>query len=245
MRVLTTCSALKSVRPERALFARTLARGRIEEVVGEWAGRLRAAEGTVEAASLYVGRGFGHAAAAAGGSPWIVSAGLGLLAPRLLVPSYGATVAAGADDDVFRRVDGPRDPGAWWAGLGASPFACPLRDLFDGDGPVLAALSGPYLAMLADDFAALPSSDLARLRIFTASAPRFFDARLHPYAMPCEGVSLDDVGGYRGVVADYAQRALRHFAETVLPCAPDADVGEHAAMMAGRIHLPAHGPAPR
>ena len=245
MRVLTTCSALKSVRPKEDLLARTLGRGRVGDVAAEWTGRLRQAEGAVEAAGLYAGRGFGYAAAAASGSPWVVSAGLGLLAPGAFVPSYGATVAAGPDDDVFRRVEGPREPGAWWDGLKASPFACTLDDLFDGEGPVLAALSAPYLAMLADDLAALPPVDLGRLRIFTASAPGSFDPRLRPYAMPCDRGSLDDVGGYRGVVADYAQRALRHFAEAVLPYAPDADFEAHAAMMAGEIPVAAHGPAPR
>ncbi|GJD91600.1 hypothetical protein BHAOGJBA_5148 [Methylobacterium hispanicum] len=245
MRVLTTCSALKSVRPPDDLLARTLARGSVGDVVAEWVGRLRDAEGEVEAAALYVGRGFGHAAAAAVGAPWIASAGLGLLAPRSYVPSYGATVAAGPEDDVFRRIDGPRDPGAWWAGLANSPFACPVDELFQGEGPVLAALSAPYLAMLADDLAALPPGDLSRLRIFTASAPGSFDARLRPYAMPRNRAGLDDVGGYRGVVADYAQRALRHFVETVLPAAPEADLDAHAAMMAGEIPVPALGPAPR
>lgn len=41
MRVLTTCSALKSVRPKEDLLARTLARGRIGDVAAEWTGRLR------------------------------------------------------------------------------------------------------------------------------------------------------------------------------------------------------------
>lgn len=63
--------------------------------------------------------------------------------------------------------------------------------------------------------------------------------------MPCDRARQEDVGGYRGVVADYAQRALRHFAETVLPHAPDADADEQAELMAGLRPAAAAGPAPR
>jgi hypothetical protein len=245
LRILTTCSAVKSVEPRPGLLARSLDRAALDEVSIEWDRRLRAADPECCAAALYAGRGFGHALAAAEGYPWIASAGLGLLSPATQVPSYGATVAAGPEDDVFRRVVGPRDPAAWWRGLRASPYASPVEELFDGQGLVLAGLSAPYLAMLADDLAALPPADLARLRIFTATNVDAVDPRLQAFVMPCDRARQEDVGGYRGVVADYAQRALRHFAETVAPYAPDADADEHAEMMAGRRPEAAHGFAPR
>lgn len=245
MRVLTTCSAVKNVGPRPALLARTLTFGTVDDVSAEWSGRLARAEADAPAADLYAGRGFGHAHAAAGGYPWTASAGLGLLAPAVPVPSYGATVAAGPEDDVFRRIDGVRDPAAWWRGLRTSPFASPISDLFDGGGPVLAALSAPYLAMLADDLADLPPADLERLRIFTATSADAVDPRLQAYVMPCDRQRQEQVGAYRGVVADYAQRALRHFAETILPLAPDADLDEHADMMAGRVAPAPAGFAPR
>ena len=245
LRILTTCSAVKSADPRPALLARTLAYGSVHGVAAEWADRLASADVDCLAADLYAGRGFGHAHAAGGGYPWIASAGLGLLAPTIPVPSYGATVAAGPEDDVFRRVDGPRDPGAWWRGLRTSPFASPVADLFDGAGPVLAALSAPYLAMLADDLADLAPADLDRLRIFTATSPDAVDRRLRAYVMPCDRPRQEQVGAYRGVVADYAQRALRHFAETILPFAPEAPFEEHADMMAGRSSPAPAGFAPR
>ena len=245
MRVLTTCSAVKSADPRPDLLARNLAFGRIGAVSAQWSERLADAEADLAAAELYAGRGFGHAYAAASGHPWIASAGLGLLAPSAVVPSYGATVSAGPEDDVFRRVDGARDPAAWWRGLRASPFASSVGDLFDGSGPVLAALSAAYLAMLADDLADLPSADLDRLRIFTATTPGAVDPRLRDLVMPCDRARQEQVGAYRGVVADYAQRALRHFAETILPYAPDASLEEHADMMAGRSSPAPPGFAPR
>lgn len=245
MRVLTTCSAVKSAVPHPALLARNLAFGRIADVSALWSDRLAAAEVDAVAADLYAGRGFGHAYAAAGGQPWIASAGLGLLAPSVAVPSYGATVAAGPEDDVFRRIDGARDPAAWWRGLRSSPFASPVADLFDGSGPVLAALSAPYLAMLVDDLSELPQAELERLRIFTATSAAAVDPRLRDLVMPCDRERQEEVGAYRGVVADYAQRALRHFAETILPFAPDASFEEHADMMAGRCRPAPVGFAPR
>lgn len=245
MRILTTCSAVKSVEPLPDLLARTLDRAPLPDVSGRWNERLHAATPACCAAALYAGRGFGHALAAADGYPWVASAGLGLLSPETQVPSYGATVAAGPEDDVFRRVDGPRDPAGWWRGLRGSPYASTVGDLFDGTGPVLAALSAPYLAMLADDLAGLPPTDLGLLRIFTATAVGAVDPRLQAFVMPCDRARQEDVGGYRGVVADYAQRALRHFAETVLPHAPDADADEQAELMAGLRPAAAAGPAPR
>lgn len=245
MRVLTTCSAVKSADPHSSLLARNLAFGDIGSVSAEWSVRLAASAADAAAADLYAGRGFGHAYAAAAGSPWVASAGLGLLAPSVAVPSYGATVAAGPEDDVFRRIHGARDPAAWWRGLRSSPFASPVPDLFDGSGPVLAALSAPYLAMLADDLADLPPADLDRLRIFTATAPGAVDPRLRDFVMPCDRGRQEQVGAYRGVVADYAQRALRHFVEEILPFAPDACFEEHADMMAGRSTPMPSGFAPR
>jgi hypothetical protein len=81
MRIVTTCSARKAVPALPAIKARSLRRGSLEEVATDWLARLDQAQAATTAADLYSGRGFGHAKAAANGTPYIISAGLGLLAP--------------------------------------------------------------------------------------------------------------------------------------------------------------------
>lgn len=229
MLVVTTCSSRKTVSPARELTARDLPAGQIDAVAGEWLSRLARAEPTIAAGKLYAGRGFTHACSASTRAPFVISAGLGLLPPDRPVPSYGLTVASAGEDDVFSRIQGRRDPRAWWAHLARSPFSISVEQLFRDDEPVLIALSAPYLAMIGEDLAALPERQLNRVRLFVPGRTDGIAERLHPCVMPYDGARLGELGGvFRGPVIDLAQRALRHFATVVLPTEPHGDVEDHA-----------------
>ena len=245
VRVATTCSSGKAMSPIWPLQAASLRPGSIELVSAAWLANLPCAVERMPASDLYQGRGFGHARSVA--RPFVISAGLGLVRPEELIPSYSLTVSAGADD-IFTRINGRRDPAAWWFAIRSNPFSCPMDALFEGGGIVLMALSGPYLAMVADELERRPESDLDRLRIFLPGSPRHAPPRLARLVMPYDGRMNSPASELRGPLTDFAPRALRDFAGTALESLPDGDVSQHAAFVSARMleleTVPESGPRP-
>lgn len=231
--VVTTCSSRKAFTPAPELECRSLPRGGLETVGQEWLSRINSAAPVCRAADLYKGRGFGYAArATAAGDVFTISAGLGLLRPGELVPSYGLTVAAGADDDIFRKVTSRRNPAAWWGVVSQSRFSSSVRSAFEKPGLVLIALSAPYLAMISAEIQALPESDLERLRLFLPGTPRMLPASLSASLMPYDNRLNLPASPLRGPLTDFAPRAALLFAQTILPEMPTAGPDAHADAVA-------------
>lgn len=245
IRVATTCSSGKAMSPIWPLQAASLRPGSIESVSAAWLANLPCAVERMPASDLYQGRGFGHARSVA--RPFVISAGLGLVRPEELIPSYSLTVSTGTDD-IFARINGRRDPAAWWRAIRSNPFSCPMDALFEGNGIVLMALSGPYLAMVAEELDSRPQSDLDRLRIFLPGSPRNVPSGLARLIMPYDDRMNAPASALRGPLTDFGPRALRDFAGTALGALPDGDAAEHAAFVTARMaeleDVPAHGPQP-
>lgn len=208
--VVTTCTNRKRLGVAPAISAADLAPGSTCAVAVEWGRRISTAPHAALARRIYGGRGFRDAEAAShrlDGDLRIVSAGLGLVRADSTAPAYGLTIVRGHPDCVLSKIDG--SAADWWEALTRlSPIH---RDLPQGDGPVFAALSAPYLAMVGRDWATWPEAQLRRLRLFSKAPPT---GRLAPAWMPYDD-RLDAVGSDReGTQSDFAQRALRHFAET-------------------------------
>lgn len=211
--VITICSNRKRRRPAAGMSAAGLEAGSADAVAAAWGRRLAKAPRSLTARELYLGRGFREAEAASaaqGGGFLVVSAGLGLVSADAIVPAYGLTLLASHEDGILGKIDAGAS--AWWRALCAvSPFHG--ADIPDR-GLILAALSAPYLDMVADDWADWAPERFARLRIFSKTAPRGPAAALAPVWMPYDD-RLDAIGPeYAGTQADFAQRALRHFAVT-------------------------------
>ncbi|WP_372784816.1 hypothetical protein [Phenylobacterium sp.] len=230
--VITMCSNRKRGDPAADLSAAGLARGTADAVAAVWGRRLVQAPCALTARQLYGGRGFREAEAAAeaqGGAFLVVSAGLGLVAADAAVPAYGLTLLASHADGILGKIDDD-EASAWWRALtSVSPFHSP--DI-PGRGLILAALSAPYMAMVADDWAGWPAERFARLRVFSKSPPVGAAAALAPAWMPYDD-RLDAIGpGHAGTQADFAQRALRHFAVTFTTSSRGAP-SDAAAVRAG------------
>ncbi len=219
--ILTCCTSKKNVAPQPSLCLRDVAQGTLEDVAMEWGRRINAAAPETPAVELYAGRDYRRLVIAAGEvKPFILSAGLGLLAPDTPIPSYDATVAAGVEDSVFARVRGKFSPRDWFDRLQMrSRYAARLRDL-PRDGLILAALPARYLAMIAEDLVRLGPE---RIRLFTGSEKGVPSALL-PSRMPYDGL-LSDVPGYDGPLVGFAERALSHF--LTIPEANQSDVPAH------------------
>lgn len=206
--------------------------GSTDAVAAAWGRRLAKAPRSLTARELYVGRGFREAEAASaaqGGVFLVVSAGLGLVSADATVPSYGLTLLASHEDGILGKIDG--GAAAWWRAMSAaSPFNG--ADI-PGRGLILAALSAPYLEMVAEDWKGWTPERFARLRIFSKTAPRGLAAGLAPAWMPYDD-RLDAIGPeHAGTQADFAQRALRHFAVTFT--ASSGDASSDAAAVRGAL----------
>lgn len=221
--ILTACTSRKVHPAPEMLRLRSIARGPLDEVGRAWTAAINAAAPVSDADRLYAGRDYRRLAEAARPTrPYIVSAGLGLLAPDTIVPSYDATVAGGVEDSVFARVTGQASPRAWFDLLQRrSRYAVSPRTL-PAEGLILAALPARYLAMVADDLIRLGPE---RIRLFTGSDRNLPDA-LAACRMPYDGL-LADVPGYNGPLVGFAERALCHFLTSVCRDAPDDDRDEH------------------
>lgn len=246
--VLTPCSRRKRAHIEPALRASALTPARLPQVAMAWASRLRRSGNKVVAEELYAGRGLVEARRAAdalGGELRIVSAGLGLVNCREAVPAYSLTVANGDPDSIAAKVSGVFSAELWWQALHVAlglPQG-PLLDLLQGrDGLTILALPGTYLELIAGELAGLPPDLLARVRL--VGPPReMVRQELASIWMPYDARFDGEGGPNPGTRGDFAQRAARHFAETIVHAAPDADAAGHAEMVAQHLR-PLALPAP-
>jgi hypothetical protein len=229
--VITNCTNRKRVPPPDQLCARTLLAGSSVEVATHWASRLLQCETGKPAHEIYCGRSFSEARGAShllGGQLLIASAGLGLIHADALIPSYSVTVSSGSEDSILRRTGGSAVE--WWNALVLrSPFSVkvtPQRaDL------ILVALSRPYFNLLLETFIKWTDADLEKLRLFVRILPDELPRKLQASLMPY-GARFDHPLGPRpGTQADFAQRALRHFVEHVLPHSFDNNTDQHANMV--------------
>jgi len=213
--IITNCSKRKRGSLDPSLHAENLEAGELDAVAREWSGRLSKAKNVSRAQDLYAGRAFVEANRAADilNSPLaVVSAGLGLIDGSTQIPSYSLTTAQRDPDNILRKIKAR--PSDWWSVIQSrSPFRS--HAIETEAGPILAALSSGYLAMVAEDWAKWPTERLARLRLFTKEKPAGIAAPLIVAWMPYDD-RLDALGnGHAGTQGDFAQRAMRHYAQAV------------------------------
>lgn len=212
--LISTCTNRKRRPAQRDLRARNLPHGDAFAVAREWTRRIDAAPKDVLASDLYAGRTFTEATRAAAKAKarlLIVSAGLGLITTDSLVPGYDLTLAVTSEDSVLAKTKGSSD--AWWTALNSSRASA--EPDFSGEELILAALSRPYLQMVGSDWAKWPAERLARLRLFSKDLPKDLPSVLADAWIPYDDRLDQAPGDYAGTQSDFAQRALRHFVETV------------------------------
>lgn len=221
--VITNCSKRKRVPLDDGLHARDLPAGLTTEVARVWTERLGSAASLHQASTVYGGRAFVEASAAAmalDADLLIVSAGLGLVNASTAIPAYSLTTAKRDLDSVMPKIDG--SSAAWWDALEArSPFHSNALDY--SEGAILVALPAGYLQMVAPTWASWPEERLGRLRLFTKESVADLPEALAHARMPYDD-RLDAVGvGWAGTQSDFAQRALGHFATLPAGASIDAD----------------------
>jgi hypothetical protein len=230
--ILTSCTNRKRVPPDAGLRGAHLDRGELATVAEAWVQRLRSAGPRTKADVLYCGRTFRDAKVAADraqGVLYIVSAGLGLVPAHANVPSYSLTVSPNSSESVLTRIAGNCTAPRWWDALvSRSPFSDQLATVVQQHpGPIHVALPATYISMVSAQIDELPSAARARLRIFTGMPSPSIPLTLKPYKMPYDA-RFDGAGTlYPGTQGDFAQRALLHFVERILPQEPTGDAEAH------------------
>jgi hypothetical protein len=219
MRVLVigNCSGRKRFSAGNPVNARDLIAATPTELVRSWLDILARQTTRLPAAELYCGRGFAETLAAARflkAELLIASAGLGLVHSSTPVPTYNATVSGNSDDNVLRILPGS-DAAVWWRVLNdSSPYARRLST--EGYELVLVALSGPYLKMVVPELEQLPLAERRKIRFFSGTPSDQLPVALRELHMPYDARFDHDNGPLPGTKSDFAQRALRHFATSVL-----------------------------
>lgn len=231
--IITSCGKRKSLEPSAGLRAAALRPGEAASVARQWAHQIAREAVRLPARSLYQGRGFReaeNAAAPLSAKIYVLSAGMGLIPVDLEIPSYALTVADGTDSILSKlRPSAEASPGAWWRELSKVTDSLSFDALIGGSkGPVLLAAGSAYLAMIGHELEALDRAKLSRVRLFTAANCKVISLSLQPLVMPYDR-RLEALPGRSGTMSDFAQRALRHFAETVLRDQPLEAAETHAA----------------
>ena len=213
--VITTCTHRKRLRPSAVATAVSLPFASQGAVQSAWLEKIRTLPREVRAGALYAGRGFGLAIQAAKNAKaklYILSAGLGLVSAAQRVPGYGLTVSDGCAESVAARVSGEFDAPAWFSAVLTGPYSKQWADAAGRSGRILLALTRPYAKMAGTSLAELDPAILARLRIFGASLSAALPSPLRPALAPYDA-RLDAI--LPGTRADFSQRALIHFVNSV------------------------------
>jgi len=102
---------------------------------------------------------------------------------------------------------------------------------------VLLALPSLYLGMIKEELLELPEDVLGRFRFFGLGIGVRIDRRLESLVMPYDGRLEDPASLFRGTRSDFAPRALRHFAEVVLPEDPRGSAVQHRDAVTNALAL--------
>jgi hypothetical protein len=209
-----------------------LRRGTADQVARDWVQRLDKAPESYPASRLYCGRAVTEALAAVAlmrASLYFVSAGLGVVPADRPVPPYNLTVTPGNPNSVLLRLPEGSTSATWWSALTAARGTPnPLGGrLSESTGIVLLAMPSTYIDLLTGELLALPPKARDRLRILGPRRHTELPPCLRAQWMPYDR-RLEASRGFAGTESDFAQRALRHFAERVLFADPHGTANAHA-----------------
>lgn len=221
--VITACSNRKRHMPSEDLCARNLPKGILEQTAERWWAHVETAGVTHFAKDLYCGRGFREAVLASevNASPlYVISAGLGLVHPDQQIPAYDLTLSRTSEDFIKKKIIEPINDAEWWSAANETHgTSAPIADLIHEhtSAVVLIAGSEGYFRLISEDLCSLNSVDQLRLRIFGPQDLSAIPKRLHTNVMPYVESFDGPDSPIPGTKSDFAQRALRHFVEQILP----------------------------
>lgn len=226
---VTACTNRKRHAPDRHLLARSLKRGSLATVTVDWVSRLEAAREVSKAGEFYCGRSFLEATTAAealGGELFVVSAGLGLVKARTMVPAYSLTVSRGHPDSVLARLPTSVLSTQWWIEtVKNSPYSC--RRISTDIELLVVALPGPYLEMFLPALERWVGAKSRQLRVICRPEQQGIPNSLRSAIIEYDDRLEGDGSPLPGTMADFAARAGHHFVELILRESPRGSATKH------------------
>lgn len=189
----------------------------LSQVAHVWKQAVGDSQDLAMARDLYVGRTVSDALKVSrtlNGELFFISAGLGLVHEKDLIPEYDLTFAD--SDNPLARIlkDREMSPCDWWHCLLKEQLGRgKIADLVAMRSPpqLLIALPSGYLKMICQDLVGLPREFLQQTRIFTSPAGKLaLDHELQECALPYDD-RLESIEGFSGTRTDFPQRAMLHF----------------------------------
>ncbi len=229
--IVTTCTNRKRYKPKPKLCVSGLPRGEQAHVTSTWLRNVLLDRELIPAETLYCGRGFAEAIQASrqiNAELWIISAGMGLVHGKDMIPSYNLTTSD-TSDNIKKKITGLFDYGLWWSSVNIARKRS-LAGLIT-DNPkysVFIVLNQSYARLVIEDLVRLPEKHIARLRIFGLTKTEILPEKLMNVCMPYDSRLGDLVSGIPGTMSDLGQRALRHFVTNIWPKMQSSGIQEHA-----------------
>lgn len=218
--IITSCTNRKRQIGESITLRNVTKFKSLKELSDHWRILVSSARVLEPAHSLYQGRSFTEAKAAASKANaqlFIASAGHGIVFSEERLPSYNLTVTAGSTNPLVQALTRlGKNSTEWWSALTERKderrSLSALMDATERESRlVVLAMPSSYLTMLSADIANLTTKQISRLRIITSERgigelPAKSQGSALPYDERLEGNQA-----YAGTRNDFAQRALRHF----------------------------------
>lgn len=229
--IVTTCTNRKRYKPNPKLCVGNLPRGGQTHVANVWLRNISRDIELIPAETLYCGRGFVEAIQASrqiNAELWIISAGMGLVHGKDMIPSYNLTTS-NTSDNVKKKITGVFDYGCWWSSMNIKRKRS-LAGLITGNPKytVFIILNQSYTRLVLEDLRRLSEKHIARIRLFGLTKTEILPEKLQRACMPYDSRLGDLRSGIPGTMSDLGQRAVRHFVTNIWPDMQSSGVQEHA-----------------
>ena len=216
--IITNCTSRKRDTGLDPVTPQISAAVSLNKSVSAWVKRVKRSPVRVSAVDLYQGRSIAESRFASGlieADFFVLSAGLGLVPAKDLIPNYSLTIATGTGSIQNWLTAKKRSSTDWWnvlcSELGIpSPVSSMVNRCEESDR-ILIALPARYIEMIACDLALIKEDRHENVRIFTSIAgakevPDQHRSVVMPYDERLEGIVK-----HNGTRSDFPQRALKHF----------------------------------
>lgn len=215
--VITNCTSRKRAAGSPVRLTTPARLASLAELAARWKRLVTTAPAQTAAGDLYVGRAMTEAKFVCreiGAELCIVSAGLGLVHERHMVPNYDVSASARHSVLVGALRESGNEMSEWWIELTRKISGRGINEVVRADCRrlVFVALPASYLRLVSRDLAAIEPKFAENLRILTSEAGAMeVPAHLRDCVLPYTE-QLESIDGFGGTRAEFPQRALRHFA---------------------------------
>ncbi len=211
-KIVTNCSSVKRRRGEP--ITPVLRFRNLDDLCCAWVKKIKTETDLETVVDTYGGRSFTESLTACeriGADLYVISAGLGLVHQKDLIPNYNLTVSQGDGSIADWLAQKNTASAAWWHVLNVQlGKPTPITRLAMKSEGLILALPSTYLELISSELLMLSDEALEKLYIITSYAgQKKVEERLKKRCLPYDE-RLDGAKDYQGTRNDFPQRALKH-----------------------------------